>query len=201
MKRQGVDTLLPLDCVNTHHRRFARELDCGDNRIELGHIEISLEMLTRLPFFDQQQSLTSVEIRIETSIQAARRDPRWTEHGAKNAQQSCSSLIGNHDLHREYDQGSYLSVAACKMRNGLRASHRKKRANAKDATRLRRNIRWISGVLKAGCEQLHGQLNQILREFGAPPNFRRSPVGDEPELLDTGFECRWLDVKKRRSSI
>src|SRR5712664_34000 len=95
----------------------------------------------------------------------------------------------------------FRSLAAMGCPNFLVCLHRKKRANAKGAARLRRNIRWISGILKAGCEQLHGQLNQILREFGAPPNFRRSPVGGEPELLDTGFECRWLDVKKRRSSI
>jgi hypothetical protein len=133
MKRQGVDALLPLHCVNTDHRRFARELDRRDNRIELGHIKIAIELLARLPIFDEQQGLAFVEIRIETGIEAARRNPCWSKHRAESAQQRCSLFIGGYDLHREDDQDSCLSVAVRKEQSMFPVSHRKKRAKAEGA--------------------------------------------------------------------
>jgi hypothetical protein len=133
MKRQGVNALLPLHCVNTDHRRFAGELDRRDNRIELGHIKIAIELLARLPIFDEQQSPAFVEIRIEPGIEAARRNPRWSEHGAERAQQRCSLFIGGYDLHREDDQDSCLSVAVRKEQSMFLVTHRKKRAKPEGA--------------------------------------------------------------------
>jgi len=54
MKRQNINALLPLHCVNTNDGRLARELDCRNNRVQLGYIEISLELFSRLPIFDEQ---------------------------------------------------------------------------------------------------------------------------------------------------
>jgi hypothetical protein len=47
MKRQSVHALFPLDRIDPHHRRLAGELDCRHDRIELGHIEIAVELFTR----------------------------------------------------------------------------------------------------------------------------------------------------------
>jgi hypothetical protein len=69
------------------------------------------------------------------------------------------------------------------------------------AAGFKKNIRRISEVMKIGREQPRGRCNHILRKFGEPPKIRRSPLGCEPELLDAGFECRWLNVKKRGSPI
>jgi hypothetical protein len=133
MKRQGVHALFSLDGVNPNHRRLAGKLNCRDNRVELGHIETSIELFPRFPFFDEQQGLSSVEVGIETGIQAAWRNPRRTEHGSEGAQQRGSLLIRGHDLHREYNQDSCLSVGVCKLEKQAHTSHRKKRANTKTA--------------------------------------------------------------------
>ena len=106
MKRQGVYALLSLDRVNPNHRRLAGKLDGRDDRVQLGHIEISFELLARLPIFDQQQRLASVDIRVETRVQAARSNPGWSEHRAEGAQQCCSPFIGGYNLHREDDHDS-----------------------------------------------------------------------------------------------
>ena len=99
MKRQGIYALFTLDRINPDHRRLAGKFDGRDDRIQLGHIEIAFELLARLPVFDQQQCLAPVEIRIETRVQAARRNPGWPEHRAKRAQQCRSPFIGGYNLH------------------------------------------------------------------------------------------------------
>ena len=98
MKRQSVHALFPLYRVNTNDGRLARELDSRDNGIELGGVEVALKLLARLPIFDEQQGLASVEIRIQAGIQTTWRNPRWSEHSAERAQQNCSPFIGGYDL-------------------------------------------------------------------------------------------------------
>ena len=98
MKRQNVHALLPLYCVNANNRCLAAELNCRNNRIKLGGVEIVFKLLARFPIFDEKQGLAFVEIRIQTSIQATRRDPRRSKHGAECAQQSRSPFVGGYDL-------------------------------------------------------------------------------------------------------
>jgi hypothetical protein len=99
MKRQGVHTLFSLHRVNANHRSLAGKLDCRDDRAKLCHIEVTLELLSRLPFFDEQQGLAPVEIRVKTSVLAAGRNPRGAEDGAESAQQRCSLFIRGHNMH------------------------------------------------------------------------------------------------------
>jgi hypothetical protein len=129
VKRQGLHALLPLNGVNPNHRSLAGKFDGCDNRIELGHVETSIELFSRLPILDEQQGLAFVKIRIESGVKATWRDPRWSKHGSKRTQQSCSPFIGCHDLHRENDQDPRLSIVACKEKKNS-PSCRKKRANA-----------------------------------------------------------------------
>ena len=110
MERQSINALLPLNGVDPNYRCLAGEFDGCDNCVELGHIEIALELFARLPILDEQQGLALVEIRIEPRIEAARRDPRWSEHGSERTQQGRAPFIGSYDLHREDDQDWYLSV-------------------------------------------------------------------------------------------
>ena len=76
MKRQCIHALLPIDRVNANHRCFARELDRPDNCIELYAIEIALELISRLPFFDQYKCLAFIEVSIETDRKTTRRYSR-----------------------------------------------------------------------------------------------------------------------------
>jgi len=85
-KRQGVHAFLPLYRVHANDGRLAGEFDCRNDRIKLGGVEIALELLARIPIFDEQQGLASVEIRIQAGLQTAGRDSRWAEHGRKRAQ-------------------------------------------------------------------------------------------------------------------
>ena len=80
MKPQGVHALYSLDSINTNHRRLSGELDCRNNHIELGRIEIAFKLLTRRPFFDEQQSIAFVEVRIKTNIQATWSYSRRAKH-------------------------------------------------------------------------------------------------------------------------
>jgi hypothetical protein len=116
MKRKGVDTLFPLNNVDPNHRRLAGELYGRDNRVELGQIEIAIELFARLPILDQQQGLAFVEIRIETGIQATGCNPRWSKHRSERPQQGRSPFIGCHDLHGENDQDPCLSVVVDKWK-------------------------------------------------------------------------------------
>jgi hypothetical protein len=172
MERQGIHAFLPLDGINADHRRLAGKFDSCNDRVQLGRVEIALELLARLPIFDQQQSLSSVEIRIETGIQAARGNPRWSKYRSKSAQQCWSLFVGGHDLDREDDQDSRLSSSYAKRGNRLLASHRKKRANAERAARLERNLRWISGVTKSSRNSCaagtikFSENSEHLRNFG-----------------------------------
>ncbi len=54
MERQSVHAFLPLDCVDANHWRLAGELNCRNNRVELGHIEIAFKLFARRPIFDEQ---------------------------------------------------------------------------------------------------------------------------------------------------
>ena len=54
MKRQSVHALFPFNRIDANHRRLAGKLDGCDDRIDLGSVEIAIELLPRLPFFDQQ---------------------------------------------------------------------------------------------------------------------------------------------------
>jgi hypothetical protein len=67
MKCQGAHTFFPLDCINTNHRRLAGELDCCNNRIELGRSEIGFKLLTRLPFFNEQENAACFKQIIKTA--------------------------------------------------------------------------------------------------------------------------------------
>jgi hypothetical protein len=114
MKRQGIDALFPLNGVNPNHRRLAGELDRGDDRVELGHVEITIELFARLPILDEQQGLALVEVRIEPGVEAAGCDPRRSEHVSERAQQCRPPFVGSYDLHREDDQDPCLSFVVCK---------------------------------------------------------------------------------------
>jgi hypothetical protein len=136
MKAQGVHALHPLDCINTNHRRLAGEIDCCNNHIELGRIEIAFKLLARRPFFDEQQSFAFVEVRTKTSIQATRSYSRWAKHRTKRSQQRRSPFISSTDLHRENDHGSVFSVAVA-TRNGQKqlSLHIAKRGPTNEAKR------------------------------------------------------------------
>ena len=144
MKRQYLDTLLPFDRVDANHRGLAGKIDCCNDRIELGHIEIPLELFARFPLFNDQQRLAPVEFRIETRIEASRRNPCRPEHRTKSAQQCQSPVIGSHDMHREDNQDSCLSVAAPRIPLFL-AFHRKKRANPERAARSTKTFAGLGG--------------------------------------------------------
>jgi len=75
VKRQCIHTLLPLDGVNANHRCFAGEFDRPDNRIELGNIEITLELIARFPFFNEQKRFSFIKVRKETGRETTRRHP------------------------------------------------------------------------------------------------------------------------------
>ena len=62
MQRQRVYALLPLDRVNANYGCLAGKFDRSYNRIELCGIEISLELIARFPFFNQQQPFTLIEV-------------------------------------------------------------------------------------------------------------------------------------------
>jgi hypothetical protein len=98
MKRQNVHAFPPLYRVDANNGCLAGEFDRRNNRIQLGYVEIALKLLTRFPIFDEQQGLASVEIRIQTRIQATRRNPRWSKHRAEGAQQNRSLFIRSYDL-------------------------------------------------------------------------------------------------------
>ena len=86
IRRQAVHAFPPLHRVDANDGRLAGELDCRNDRIELGGVEIALELLARILIFDEQKGLASVEIRIQAGLQTAGRDSRWAEHGRKRAQ-------------------------------------------------------------------------------------------------------------------
>jgi hypothetical protein len=98
VKRQNIHTFPPVYGVEANNGRLAGEFDRRYKRIEFGGVEIALELLARLPVFNHQQGLASVEIRIQAGIEAARSSPRWSEHGAERAQQNRSSFIRGYDL-------------------------------------------------------------------------------------------------------
>ncbi len=54
MQRQNIHALLPLHCVNTNDGRLARELDCCNDCVQLGHIEIFLKLLSGLPILNEK---------------------------------------------------------------------------------------------------------------------------------------------------
>ena len=54
MKRQNVHAFRSLYRINANNRRLAGELDCRDDRVKLGDVEIALELLSRIPVFDEQ---------------------------------------------------------------------------------------------------------------------------------------------------
>ena len=62
MERQSVHAFLPLDRVNANYGCFAGEFDRAYNCIELCGIEISLELLTQFPFFNEQQCFALIEV-------------------------------------------------------------------------------------------------------------------------------------------
>ena len=62
MQRQRVYALLPLDRVNANYRCLAGEFDRSYDRIELCGIEISLELIARFPFFNEQQPFSFIEV-------------------------------------------------------------------------------------------------------------------------------------------
>jgi hypothetical protein len=76
VKRQCIHTLLPRDRVNANHWRLAGEFDRRDNRVELGSIEIVLELIARFPFFNEQKRFSFIEVREETDRETAGRYPR-----------------------------------------------------------------------------------------------------------------------------
>jgi hypothetical protein len=76
MKCQRVDAFLPLDRVKVNHRRFAGEFDRPDNRVKLCGIEIALELIARFPFFNEHESFSFIEVRVETDRETASRYPR-----------------------------------------------------------------------------------------------------------------------------
>jgi len=109
MKRQHVDALFPLDGVDPHDGSLTRELDRSNERVELCRIEISFELLARIPFLDQNQGSAPVEIGEETRRAATWRDSRRFEDGSERTQQCGSHPVRRHDLQRKNDQGLLLS--------------------------------------------------------------------------------------------
>ena len=85
-RREDVHALRSFDRVEAHYGGLAAEFDCRNDRIQFGGVEIALELLARIPIFDEQKGLASVEIRIQAGLQTAGRDSRWAEHGRKRAQ-------------------------------------------------------------------------------------------------------------------
>mgnify|MGYP007031379486 CR=1 FL=1 len=112
MNRQHVDALFPLDGINSHDGSFARELDSSDESAELCRIEISFELLARIPFLNQNQGSPPIKIGEEAHRATPRRDPRRFEDRSKRTQQCGSHPVRRHDLQRKYDQGLLLSVAS-----------------------------------------------------------------------------------------
>jgi hypothetical protein len=82
-----------------NHRRLVTKFNCRNNSINLARIEISIELFSRLPFFDEKQVLAFIKVSLETRIDAAGQYSRWTEEGAKCAQDSCPLRIWCHDFH------------------------------------------------------------------------------------------------------
>jgi hypothetical protein len=98
MKRQYVHTFPPLYCIEANNGRLTGELYGRNNGVEFGGVEIALKLLARLPVFDEQQGPASVEIRIQPSIQATRRNSRRSKHGTERTQQNRSPFIRSYDL-------------------------------------------------------------------------------------------------------
>jgi len=62
MQRQRVYALLPLNRVNANYGCLAGEFDRSYDRIELCGIEISLELIARFPFLNEQEPFTFIEV-------------------------------------------------------------------------------------------------------------------------------------------
>lgn len=128
MQRQHIDALLPLDGVDADQGCLTRELDGSNDGVELCRIEIQFELFKRLPFFDENEGPSPVEIGKETNRATAWRDPGRLDHRSERTQQCSSHSVGRHDLQREDDQELFLSVASASQRSTM-PKVRKKRAN------------------------------------------------------------------------
>src|SRR3954454_6203803 len=91
MQRQRIDAFFALDLIEAHHRCFARKLDRGDDGVELGAVEIALELLAGLPFLHEQKGLALVDLGVETGLHAACGRPGRTQQRTQRAQ-NCRSL-------------------------------------------------------------------------------------------------------------
>lgn len=108
VKSQCIYPLNPLDGVDANYWCFTRKINCTNNCIKLCGVEISLELIPRLPFLDQQKRLASVQIREEPHREAAWHNPCRLKHRSERAQQRGPHYVRHDDFQGKHDQSDFF---------------------------------------------------------------------------------------------